>query len=573
MRSIGFGGAGHDWSCCMADSGGSIVSVEEALLSRQKYGLGADLLRSRARDACLSAFGASPADVDVAVACELVPLPLLAPFRRKVKRIRHHLAHAYSAFLASPFERAAVLVADNGGSPVGGVEALRGAARDVETISWWSAQGSEVHAVGCVTGRHVLGVERTRDYYQVGETDNSLGHLYTTVSEELGFTFRLDGGGVSEDGKTMALAAFGDDRFVADLDDLMELAPEGQVRLRLADGELRARVRALLEPRESKDERWARRAAVAKAAQDLLERGLLHVARHVRTCTGERSLAVAGGVGLNCVANAKIAREAGFDDVFVLPAAGDAGTALGAALHGLVTVSGCPRPPDLYRRLPFLGPAHVAARREEALQIALGRGLVLRRSSDPLAVVAGELARGNVVGWYEGRSEFGPRALGHRSILADPRDVAMRDRINAAVKRRESFRPFAPAVIEARAAEIFDLPSAGCASLPFMLCVGYVRDAWRSRLGAVVHVDGTARVQVVSADRYPTLHGLLGLFERETGVPVLLNTSFNIAGEPIVESPLDAVDCFLRSDINVLFLDGLLLERRIGEGGDRTDHE
>jgi len=564
MRSLGFGGSGHDWSCCLLDSEGELVNAEEALLTRRKYGLGADLLRSRARQACLGDGRLSPDDVDYAVACDLVPLPLAAPFRHRLVRIRHHLSHAYGAFFASPFEKAAVLVADNSGSPLQGAAGITGEEREVETLTYWQAQGREIRLLDAVSGRHVLPVVRPTDYYQLGETDNSLGHLYCTVSEELGFTYRPPGrAGISEDGKTMGLAAYGDDRYVAALEPFLELLDDGHVRLRLADGELRARVRELLNDGKT-HELCARRAGVAFACQALLEQALLHAARHLRRVTGERFLVMAGGVALNCVANSLIARQAGFENVFVLPAAGDAGNALGSALYGLIELGGHKRPACLFSRLPFLGPVQTAAAHEEALREAATRGLVFVPSEDPVAAAARELARGHIVGWYEGRSEFGPRALGHRSILADPRSMEMKDRINAAVKRRESFRPFAPIVLDDRIRDLFDVPEAGAASLEFMLMVAPVREEWRSRLRAVVHVDGTARLQAVTEQRYPVLHRLLRLFADEVDVPALLNTSFNIAGEPIVETPLDALECFLNSDIDLLFLEDRLLAKSGG---------
>ncbi|HEX7243279.1 MAG TPA: carbamoyltransferase C-terminal domain-containing protein [Longimicrobiaceae bacterium] len=561
-RILGFGGSGHDWSCCLLDADGSVLSVDEAALTRLKYGIGADLLRSRAREACVAAGGLDAAMVDHAVACDLVPLPLAAPFRRRLTRIRHHLAHAYAAFFASPFTRAAVLVADNGGSPMERNTGVEGRTRLIETVSTWRGREGRIEPLSTISGAHVLEVSRASGYYQRGETDNSLGHLYAVVSEELGFVFAGKRGGVTEDGKTMALASFGDDRFMGELSPFLSLCDDGGLEIRLADGSFRECVRALLDRgSDALEERWARQAAVARAAQVLLERAMVHLAADLRRRSGEESLALAGGVALNCVANARIAREAGFRDVFVLPAAGDHGTALGSALYGRIALAGAPPPTDLNRRLPFLGPHYPAAAVAEALDAARAAGAEPVSSPDPLASVAEALASGRVVAWFEGRLEFGPRALGHRSILAAPTSEAMRDRINVAVKRRERFRPFAPVVLERAVDEYFDVPSAAASTLPYMLVVARARPERREWIPAVVHVDGSARLQVLTPERYPTLTRLVEAFAMRTGIPVLLNTSFNLAGEPIVASPLDAVDCFLRSGADLLYLDGHLVEQ------------
>lgn len=560
MRSLGFGGSGHDWSCCLATEEGLLVSVDEERLTRLKYGVGADLLQSQARACCLAEDGLGPEDVDFAVACDLVPLPLAAPFRRGLVRIRHHFAHAYGAFLASPFDRAAILIADNSGSPADRETARRVDQRPVETLSYWQGEHGKVRELFTQYGTHRLAVREAGDYYQRGETDDSLGHLYAIVSEELGFVYRRNGSGaVTEDGKTMGLAAYGDDEFVSLLEPFIELLPEGRVRLRLADGSFRGLVRDLVTGAKGPAaEEFARRAAVARAAQQLLERALVHAAKHLHRSTGERHLVMAGGVALNCLANSRVARESGFEDLFILPAAGDNGTALGSALYGLVELGGAALPRDLNRRLPFLGPTRHL--RTEAGDSRAELDPV--NAPDVLTVVADTLAGEGVVAWFEGRSEFGPRALGHRSILADPRDPAMKDRINHLVKRREGFRPFAPMVLDRAVHSLFDVPAATKSSLPFMLVTGKVRETARQKIPAVVHVDGTSRVQVVDAERFGAMYRLLELFEERTGLPVLLNTSLNVAGQPIVETEAEAQDCVATAGIDLLYLNGRLLARK-----------
>jgi carbamoyltransferase len=561
MAILGMGGSGHDWACCLIRDGKITSAIAEERLTRKKYGLGADLLTSLSRQACLRSAGCSAAEVSHAVACDLVPLTLAAPFRHRLIRIRHHLAHAYAAFFASGFDSAAVLVVDAAGSPRGGD--WFGSQRPVETMTFWVAQDTEVRILDELLGTHLLQVRRPAEYYQVGETDNSLGHFYRIISEELGFVFRSAAGHlVTEDGKTMGLAAYGDDRYVQYLNEFLSLEEGGKFRLPLVDGVVRSHIHKLLEGgEESPDNRFAKRAAMARAAQAVVEQAMLHAAKHLQRSTRKDKLVLAGGVALNCLANARIAREAGFEDVFVFPAAGDDGIAVGCALYGLLELEGYRGPLNINEQLPFLGPVYEADLVAEAIEQACHGGIAPRAAGETAAVVAQELAAGKIVAWYEGRSEFGPRALGHRSIFADPRPRMMRERLNEVTKRREAFRPFAPIVEASRAAEFFELPSAARSTAPFMLTVAKVKQEWRDRLAAVTHIDGTARLQTVSPSRYPSLCALLIEFEKITQLPILLNTSFNQGGEPLVETPSDAVSCFLQTDIDLLVLDKRILDR------------
>jgi carbamoyltransferase len=267
-------------------------------------------------------------------------------------------------------------------------------------------------------------------------------------------------------------------------------------------------------------------------------------------------LCIAGGVALNCVANGKIAREAGFENVWIQPAAGDDGIAIGCAYYGHLEV--LKRPRSFVMKHAYLG----AEYKKEDVHAAASKGLAragTRRtvSANICAETAKVLSEGKVVGWFQGRSEFGPRALGNRSILADPRTPEMKDILNQRVKHRQPFRPFAPIVLFERAKEIFE----GEEDSPFMLIAKPVRPEWRDRIPAVVHVDGTARVQTVRQETNDVLYRLLKEFEAITGVPVLVNTSFNIKGEPIVETPEDAMQCFLSTGIDCLVLHDMLIEK------------
>jgi carbamoyltransferase len=323
----------------------------------------------------------------------------------------------------------------------------------------------------------------------------------------------------------------------------------------------------------------SRHADVARSIQTVTEEVMLRLAKHARRTTGHRDLCLAGGVALNCVANGRLLQEAGFERIWIQPAAGDAGGALGAAL--LAWHRRHPKPSGSQRAIrssddmqgAFLGPAYSA---EAIEQVLLRHQAVFERCTEPELVhrVAELLSQEKVVGWFQGRLEFGPRALGHRSILGDPRSPTMQSQLNLKVKFRESFRPFAPAVLTERAADFFQLSGES----PYMLIVAQVRPELRrpvdqsiagfrrlhqvrSTIPAVTHIDGSARVQTVSRERDPLFHELLRQFEARTGCPVLINTSFNVRGEPVVCSPEDAYRCFVNTEMDYLAIGPFLLER------------
>jgi len=437
----------------------------------------------------------------------------------------HHLCHAASSFLVSPFERSAILVVDG--------------ASEADTT---------LMAMG--EGQQITPLDRT-------PLPHSLGQFYAAMTAFLGF--RPD----QDEYIVMGLAASGEPTFAATLHrEVLRLLPQGRFEMNtgLLDFHL-ARVglfgeefvRLFGPPRRSADELTQRHRDLAASAQLVLEEVLLHLGRRLRFLTDVEALCLAGGVAYNCVANSRLRAELGFRHVYVPPAAGDSGAALGAALWWTARHGGfASRPP-----MPsaYLGPQFD----EQVCRTALAReGLTAEPVTDAqlYELVAAELARGRLVFWYQGRMEWGPRALGNRSLLADPRREDMRELINSKVKHREPFRPFAPSVLNERAKEFFDLP----ASSPFMQFTVRVKASAKGIIPAVIHVDGTARVQTVTRDVNPRFYDLLTAFGCLTGVPVLLNTSFNVQ-EPIVCSPDDAVRCFLRTQVDWLVLGNLLVRR------------
>jgi carbamoyltransferase len=384
---------------------------------------------------------------------------------------------------------------------------------------------------------------------------HSLGQFYASITSHLGFKADHD------EYIVMGLAAYGEPTYADQLRrHVLRLLPAGRFELNtgLCDFHL-ARVgffsRRFVElfgaRRHPHEELTQRHRDLAASAQRILEETLLHLGRHLRTLTDADSLCLAGGVAYNCVANSRLRDELGFRRLFVQPAAGDSGAALGAAL--LLSSRRGDLPRRQVMRQAYWGPEFSEADCRQAVGHA---GLAALKLDDAALCdrVAVELAAGRLVFWFQGRMEWGPRALGNRSLLADPRREDMRAIINIKVKLREPFRPFAPSVIEERARDYFDLK----AESPFMLWTVAVLASAKGLLPAVTHVDGTARVQTVARTDNPKFHRLLSAFGHRTGVPVLLNTSFNVQ-EPIVCSPEDAVRCFLRTQVDWLVLGNLLV--------------
>ncbi|MFJ6194850.1 carbamoyltransferase [Micromonospora sp. NPDC092111] len=536
MRVLGLGGSHHDYGACLVEDGVVVSAVEEERLTRVKmaFGLGPQLAKAQAVDYVLGEAGVSVDDVDLIAANDFLNPVYAARFADRVRWIGHHLSHAASTFYTSPFEDAAVLVLDGRGSDVD-----TAAGPCCETTTFYRADPAGLHTLAAHTGRVVGSDERSEDPYE-----DSIGWMYELVSREIGF----GGPGGQGAGKTMGLAPYGGPRHVEAMRDWYGLT-DGRFRQSTKQQTaMRRYVVAALAAAGERD-RDEVRADFAFAVQHHTERIVIELARWLHEQTNQTRLCMAGGVALNSVANFKILEETPFEEVHIVPAAGDSGTSLGAALYGYRQLAGTgwtPRP-EVFS--PYLGREYGVAEIDAALA-AVSDSVQVSRPADVLLTVALRLAAGDVVGWFQGRSEIGPRALGNRSILADPRPAWMKDRINEKVKHREPFRPFAPIVRQARQTEFFatDVP------VHYMLLVAPVLEHRRGQIAAVTHVDGSARLQTVTAALNPKLDGLLAVFERLTGIPVLLNTSFNDNDEPIVESPADAVRCFLHTDLDVLVL-------------------
>jgi carbamoyltransferase len=542
MRVLGVNAVFHDPASALVVDGEVVAAAEEERFSRRKHGkdpvpFSTWELPVQSAAWCLASAGLAPDELDAvaysydpSLAAPVDPTDLAADaweglrtlyaeraplFLRTalpgldpacVRYVPHHLAHAASAHLAAPYPSSAVLVLDGRGERASHL-AGRSVDGDLEVLA-------------------------------IQDLPHSLGLLYEEVTAHLGFRRS------SDEYKVMALAAYGQPSFLPELRDAVAATGDGGFRVDPIDWG------ALVKRRKGSEDWGPEHADLASSVQIRLQEVLLDLARWLHAQTGEKALTLAGGVALNCVANAVVAEQGPFERLWVQPAAGDSGTALGAALHV----------------------AHALGDRISPMATAaLGRGwddedlegwlveadVAYERPADIAEAVADVLAANGIVAWFQGRSEYGPRALGHRSLLASPAVADNLERLNR-VKGREEFRPVAPMVLADRAAEIFDgvLPS------PFMLFTHRVSPEWAERIPAALHVDRTARIQTVDPAEEPLVARMLEAFACRTGIPVVINTSLNTAGRPMVDDPRDALECFGSAPVDALALGPFLVRRR-----------
>jgi carbamoyltransferase len=586
----------HDSAAALVVDGQIVAAAQEERFSRVKHDAG---FPARAIEYCLRAAGLVPEAVDYvafyekplakfdriletflataprgfAAFCEAIPvwlrekLHLRSRLTRELARSRrrplvfldHHESHAASAFFPSPFDEAAILTLDGVG--------------EWSTTTLGMGRGNRLRLTQHLTFPH------------------SLGLLYSAFTAYCGFEVN-DG-----EYKLMGLAPYGQPAYAEAIrKHVIDLKADGSFRLNMVYfhfGDRSAMTSRRFErlfggpPRRPESRLDQRHADLAASVQAVLEEAVLRIARELHRRTQLPNLVMAGGVALNCVANARLLREGPFERIWIQPAAGDSGGALGAALFVWHQLLGQPRDAKAgdSQQGSLLGPQFSPAEIRDLLD---SQGVRYQRLEDPneiMETTARALAAGQVVGWFRGRMEFGPRALGNRSILADPRRPEVQSLLNQKVKFREGFRPFAPAVLAEQAHEWFDLPRGQMS--PYMLLTAPVAKEYRlpisdadqavmrsdpdfcrraavvrSTIPAVTHVDSSARVQTVDAGRFPDFHALLSAFYRHTGCPVLANTSFNVRGEPIVCTPADALRTFQKWGLDMLVLEDFLIEKQ-----------
>ena len=577
MKILGISAHYHDSAAALVVDGVPVCAVQEERLSRHKNDAS---FPAGAIEWCLDHAGLEPEELDAVVfyersmlkferilTCALRSFPSswrsfpqaiknslgekvwvrgiiashLGVPRSKIFFTSHHASHAAAAFLTAPTRRAAILTADGVG--------------EWATLTVGHGERGDGERAAITLLREV-------------RYPHSLGMLYSTFTAYLGFAVNED------EYKVMGLAAYGRPTMTEQVRRLIRRTPDGAFTLapeyfeyhttasrsyssRFVD--LFGPPRSAYDPIDLEDAEGLRFADCAASVQRVLEDTLVDMTRALQRETGLRDLCLGGGVALNGLANARILAESGFERVFVPPAPGDAGCALGAALYAdrIYFGNADRQVPDH----PFWGPR---VDERELARAAREDGQTLEELDEPALVerVAAELAAGRIVGWMDGASEFGPRALGHRSILAAPHSSEMRDRLNRDIKYREEFRPFAPVTTIEAADRYFDLPPGGVRLARFMSGVFPVRAEWRSTLAATTHVDGSARLQALDRDMAPRLYRLLEAYGRRTGVPVLLNTSFNVAGEPIVNRALEGYSTFRRCGIDVLVAGSTFVTKR-----------
>ena len=562
MNILGIGGYSHDSAAALLCDGELVAAAAEERFTRVKHQGGVPI---EAVEYCLDAASLRPGDIDH-IGCymrpglrvgrrwayrltrmlrspaysagymgyELVHNALyvhgmrgLRGAKSRLHFMEHHPAHAASAFLVSPFDEAALMSIDYIG----------------EFAATWAGVGRGTR-LDCL---------RARNY------PHSLGVFYSAITDYLGFLR------ASDEYKVMGLASYGEPEYYDDFRKIIRIDAGGWYGMDLSWMTCHYKPGSRLgyfskrfidrfgPPRKKGEPIEQRHMNVAASAQRLLEETVLGLATWLHEETRLTKLCMAGGVALNSAMNGRLLREGPFDEIYIQPAAGDDGIAIGAAYRLHHALTGKQRTGVMWDAR--LGPEHS----DETIETFLDGAKIPYEKPANLEQAAAELiADGKIVGWFQGRMEFGPRALGSRSILADPTRADMKDLLNKCVKHREGFRPFAPSCLEEKADAYFE----GCGRSPFMLFVFPVKPSMHGKVPAITHVDGTARVQTVSKKRAPRYHALITEFEKLRGVPMVLNTSFNVMGEPIVNTPSDAVRCFYSTGMDALVIGGCVVVKR-----------
>ncbi len=550
MYILGIHGFSHDANAALLEDGVLISFYEEERLSRKKHDDGFPYL---AIAACLTKKAISLDDIDIVAIDMLSGMATKCSdeikkmgYKNKIVFVRHHDSHAAASYYASGYEEAAVLIVDGHGSNADEVFLRdkhylhsQGDHAKYELQSFYRGHGGKLRLIDRTIG--------SQDYR------NGIGILYTLASYLIGF-------GEFGAGKVMGLSPYGepDHEYSADI---LKIFGEKDIVLKGRDSITDnmtyycKKYFNSVKPRVAEPLPDKTYTNLAYKVQNELEKSLIHLCNYLYEITGCKKLCFGGGVALNGVANMKILEQTKFEDIYIFPATSDTGVAIGNAVYVWKVMM------EQKNKFQFENAYWGTEYPDESIEQLINNyreKLLIQRVDNIYDEAAASLSKGRIIGWYQGRSEVGPRALGNRSILADPRPLWMKDKINAEVKHREAFRPFAPSVLEEHCHEYFQLDKQS----PYMLLMASVRKEKKAFIPAVVHVDGTARIQTVNSNQNERFYELIKAFYKKTGIPLLLNTSFNVAGQPIVETPKDAIECFLRTGIDELVINHYYIKRR-----------
>lgn len=530
-------GSNHDFAGCLIEDGEIRLAIEAERLSKIKHSL--DVFNPF-HSVLKYIFDQSDPVIHSLSSCDTLDLRNLVEYKSQIRLYNHHLCHASATFFTSPYEDAAILVTDG----VGSRTQLQDGTYKFETVSLYSGHGTRIQEVKKIFGFASEDFDERHNHKL--DVPNSLGIFYTYITKIVGFNFL-------EDGKTMGLSSFGNpDVYYNELKKLISINHADETIMISLTDEIASVYMARFSSKQPESS-FQSRADFAAAGQKILEEIYIYYLNSLYRTTGQKNLCLSGGVVLNSLANGKILDGTPFEKIHIFPACGDSAIAAGSALLSFYE----DRPESrviIGAQSPFLGKEYSEEEISSTLTGKTGFSFVF--VEDKYAEAAKLLSQGEILAWFQGKSEFGPRALGHRSIIASPVGSDTKKYINEVIKKREFFRPFAPAVLYNCQKEYFDSEVFS----PYMLLVLKTKESRISDIPAVVHVDGTARVQSVNEDN-PDFFSLLQSMQELTGIPIILNTSFNLNGRPIVETIDDAINTFLESELKFMFLGNYLCKK------------
>lgn len=539
LYTIGFGGSNHDYSVCLVKDGEILFAIEEERIARKKYGYGINARENRALNYVLKAEGITIDDVSYFASNEILNSDYFYICNCDVIQYNHHLTHAASAYYPSGFREAAILVVDHSGSTFWEKEQLY-----TETVSYYIAKNGNIKCLQKVKGQGI------QNENVVKRPNNSIGYLYSMAAKMLGCVGKYsDGKSHSESGKLMGLSSYGLPIFYNEMSKYAYVS-RGIVQIDIMN------VKKFIKDKLKEDNSNRTIQNIAASVQRLIEDIIVKCAKHLHSITGCKNICIAGGVGLNGLANQAILNNTKFENIFIQPASNDAGTSVGAALLAYYQYNSNLVYSAKEMKHNFYGVTYSDEYIENKL--VENQGIFWKKESAICRKAAELIAEDNIIAWFQGGSEFGPRSLGNRSILANPTNPHMKDILNAKVKFRETYRPYAPSVLKDYQYDYFELKQ----ETNYMLLIPQATEKAKKEIPAVVHVDNTARVQTVSEKFNPKFYKVIQEFYNIKHTPVVLNTSMNIMGEPICETPEDAISCLLKTNIDYLLIGNYLVGKR-----------